>query len=189
MALPLTRNFSYAPDDPVKSADLNDIQDQIIALFAGKHGEREIWLGGGVAEARNDDPDEVPLFQPTFFGGLWQTLGSFTSTSHIGLPLTFPVGTRLKEIEIFLQEDASTAISAFLMSSDPTLASGGITQISGTKTSGTTNARSSVIWTSADADLPLVVSAALVYGVMVTLPIPSGDITQFNGARVLYDRP
>jgi len=37
MALPLSRNHTYSPSDPVRANDLNDIQDRIIAL----HG-REI---------------------------------------------------------------------------------------------------------------------------------------------------
>lgn len=36
MALPTSRNTTYAATDPVKSADLNDIQDQIIADSADK---------------------------------------------------------------------------------------------------------------------------------------------------------
>jgi hypothetical protein len=36
MSLPLTRNTSYSPTDPVKSADLNDLQDQVIALHQGR---------------------------------------------------------------------------------------------------------------------------------------------------------
>ncbi len=44
MALPLSRNTTYSPGSQVKSADLNDIQDQIIA---GSHGERRIALGAG----------------------------------------------------------------------------------------------------------------------------------------------
>lgn len=40
MALPYTRNTNYAADDPVKSADLNDLQDQIIAINNQLPGRR-----------------------------------------------------------------------------------------------------------------------------------------------------
>ena len=44
MALPLTRNRTYVGSDPLVSADMNDIQDQIIAQQAGARASRTRYL-------------------------------------------------------------------------------------------------------------------------------------------------
>lgn len=40
MALPTTRNKTYALGDPVRAADLNDLQDSVIAIHSGRRGAR-----------------------------------------------------------------------------------------------------------------------------------------------------
>jgi hypothetical protein len=44
MALPTSRNTTYTPDSPVKSYDLNDLQDKQIDSWNGKHGDRVLLL-------------------------------------------------------------------------------------------------------------------------------------------------
>jgi len=49
VALPLSRNRTYSNGDPVIPGDLNDLQDQAIALYGNKHGTRPIYLPGSAA--------------------------------------------------------------------------------------------------------------------------------------------
>ena len=85
MALPISRNFTYAPNDPVRSADLNDIQDQIISVFKGTR-KREIQLAGAIAIAG------APSLNMT---NISDAVGSFTAHVAFG---GFDVGNRITEV-------------------------------------------------------------------------------------------
>ncbi len=91
MALPFSRNTTYAPGIDVKSVDLNDLQDQIIALHA-----RVIPVG-----AR-----EGPLSNGFFVLGYWEANGV---EDHI-LPLPLIVGDVLASISVTLQWDGGPDI-------------------------------------------------------------------------------
>lgn len=91
MALPTSRNRTYAPGSQLFSADLNDLQDCIVA---DKHGARWQFFtaGRGVQEVN------VAFDQPTvgtFNGGLRAT----GATTYV-MPLSLPVGTRISNMKV-----------------------------------------------------------------------------------------
>src|SRR5262245_45507489 len=79
MGLPETRNTEYAEESQVKSADLNDFQDQIIALYRGRQapawfplalttyipfaggGPSITWLDGGGAQVTGGTSMRIPI--------------------------------------------------------------------------------------------------------------------------------
>lgn len=92
MALPLSRNTTYSPNAPVKSNDLNDVQDCVIA---GKHGTRTITYGAAA-------------FQPALAGAYNQLADGRAVISSGGptpvgaeLDLQLPVGTKLKAATVY----------------------------------------------------------------------------------------
>ncbi len=100
MALPVTRNTTYAPNDPVLSADLNDIQDQIIALAAGRRVSYKKILSltnwveiGGTSDV-------------TIQGGRL-TVSTPGGTRAVDGGLEFEVGDRLDEIRCFLRSKSA----------------------------------------------------------------------------------
>ena len=189
MALPTSRNTSYAPTDPPKSADLNDIQDQIIGLFGAKHGELELLIHasgcmGRLAPAASEAHygQDAGLVLPPAWGS------AAAAQTFVDVPIALRAGDRVKSIEIYLEEDSSSAIIAKIFEMNPS--TGAITQKSGNKNSGTTGGFASVSWTDADADVPLSIQSARLYYVEVQLPATSADmIARVLGARITYDRP
>ncbi len=99
MALPLTRNTTYGSSDQVKSADLNDIQDQIIAFWTDR--PRKVYIPGNHAIAAE-------------IADTWirQVAGSYTAVSThdavMRLPDTLVVGATIVSITVYL-ETSSTA--------------------------------------------------------------------------------
>ena len=82
MSLPTSRNRTYATDSPIRSADLNDLQDCIVGV---KHKELTLALpffGGKVASGT-----------PSYSGA-----GNVTGINSTVLAVPLPVGTRIKQI-------------------------------------------------------------------------------------------
>lgn len=106
MSLPTTRNTNYADTDPVKSADLNDIQDQIIAMYAGAHGERTIPLALG----QPGPPSSGSL--PTGSGAIRPESISFTDSLGEGVSyaLTLPVGSRILRFRVYVDANADSEL-------------------------------------------------------------------------------
>jgi hypothetical protein len=82
VVLPVSRNTNYGAEVPVRSVDLNDLQDMIIA---GKHGELEV-------------PVHASGFTPgsgaPVFGGIsW--LGAGGAAFTLFAPVVVPVGDRI----------------------------------------------------------------------------------------------
>lgn len=91
MALPLSRNTTYAPLSQVLSFDLNDIQDQIIA---GNHAaQRRITTG---AAGNSDDA--------TFPFGIWR----LAATQTLSIPLWLVDGDTLQDMFITISVSSDT---------------------------------------------------------------------------------
>lgn len=104
MALPLSRNTNYALGVPVRSVDLNDMQDCIIG---GRHGPVELTIGF------------LELFPPQTATGWvhdgaghrWNTNLQFNLFGQY--PIRLPVGKRLLSWSLRLNK-ASAATAAFV---------------------------------------------------------------------------
>lgn len=109
MALPTSRNTTYAAGSQVKSADLNDVQDKIIDLHEGKHGEITRWLPlPGIETGSGATPeDNVRLnTNPRYI----YLVGGNNARLTIWLPLA--EGERLKAVHFHLYDnDASATIA------------------------------------------------------------------------------
>lgn len=100
MALPVSRNTNYAPTDPVKSADLDDVQDQIIALADGLRNSRKIILplAHAVEVGTSGDVTINGLKIATVAPG-------FTTAANLGIPLE--VGDTIEAITFYGSKDST----------------------------------------------------------------------------------
>lgn len=174
MPLPSSRDTNYAVGADIKSADLNTIQDCIIA---GKHGALV-----KVLDAADFEPGAVgtaTLTQGT--GGGWE-YSAGTPAVYAGLSLV--EGDRIDAVDVYGYEDGSSSYTAKLYIRD--LTDGSMTQIGGTKTSGTTGAWTTVGWTSADSGIPKTVGVGESIVLEVTL---SGANVKLAGAKVTHVKP
>jgi hypothetical protein len=106
-ALPVSRNITYAAGDPVRHADFNDFQDQIIALYAGK---------------RPSKAKKMPLAIARLAGGLTGTFnddGSFTMTGGgagtLRVPLIVHAGERIQSVRARVDPAATGAVGLALV--------------------------------------------------------------------------
>lgn len=86
MALPVSRNTTYAPGSQIKSADLNDVQDKIIDLNGRFDAEETSILGGKGSGS----------------GATFASDGSITSatTGTLKIPIELPVGTEITSVDV-----------------------------------------------------------------------------------------
>jgi hypothetical protein len=91
MALPLSRNTTYALGIKILSADLNSIQDCIIG---GKFGPTDIEIGGANFNLMN------PNYAATVpsFGDDWQFTGVTPPNDNIVTGIVLPIGTQVNSI-------------------------------------------------------------------------------------------
>jgi hypothetical protein len=90
MALPTTRNKSYAIGDAVRAADLNDLQDQVIALAHPAPRPRHISpLAGAYGPASVSSQFAVAL-GTAFLGSL---------TDLFGVPIELVQGERITQVQ------------------------------------------------------------------------------------------
>lgn len=102
MSLPASRNTTYSPSDPVKSADLNAIQDQIVGA---KHPALSIALGAAAFLPKAGGNASLGDGQWTF--GAVSTLQGSASAR-------IPVGTRITTIEWFYNRGGAGNITVNL---------------------------------------------------------------------------
>lgn len=102
MALPISRNRTYSVGSAVVAADLNDLQDQIIALRAVRPRKLPLWLGrvaGGLTGTFNDDQ-------------------SFTHTGGAGtlrVPMLLRAGERIQSLRARVDPAATGTVSLILI--------------------------------------------------------------------------
>lgn len=172
MTLPLSRNRTYSPGDPIRSSDLNDIQDQIIGA---KHGELELMIAAAAAQ-----PGDVAT-NPTFdtSGRYWEHAGS-NNAVYTALPLA--PGDIIRRWEVWGRENTST-YSALLLRI--TMATGAQATI-GSKVSGTGVGVITSVVAGPDADgLPYTVLDDECIVMQVSL---AGTGNRYYGMKLTYDR-
>jgi hypothetical protein len=98
MALPSSRNTSYSPTNPLKSADLNAVQDCIIGA---KHGDLTLLISPHVGYGTN-------------FSLAFDDLVTFSGAGTWKVPLRLPVGKRLKSMTIDLAGNSAQTMQCVL---------------------------------------------------------------------------
>jgi hypothetical protein len=105
MALPVSRDLTFAPGTQIPSAVLNNIQDMIIG---GRHGEYEIYLPPAAGLSRHNLTD----LEFQFF------ISNFNNTAATGIfvvwPIVAPVGSALTEVKYYVENNAAASMIATL---------------------------------------------------------------------------
>lgn len=183
MALPTTRNRTYAALSQVVSGDLNDLQDWIVNLYAGKHSDR------------------TKLITPSFFGaaaaGLWiaENTGSPatfylkpTGTADMEIAIPLEVGERIKELHVYIysNDTNSVVMEGYKQSIVGGSAPGAGVQLGSTQTINTasTNIRKMSI-----TGLTETIAADTKYLIYLLSNTTASNVHRFYAATVVYDRP
>jgi hypothetical protein len=90
MTLPTSRNTTYAAGSPIKSADLNDLQD---AIIDGAHGDQYVIVGAAAFQQGGGSGS------PTFNGWTWDGDASNSATMFATVPLL--EGDRILEMSYY----------------------------------------------------------------------------------------
>jgi len=172
MALPISRNETYGVNSPVKSADLNDIQDNIIA---GKHGAIDVML--------HPTPSEVISGSATRNINHW--LYS-SGTVVIGHPIDLPVGTRVDAIKVYCEQSTDDQVSAepFKTDVDTDVTAD---SIAASKLSGAGAGHKEIDFTSADSGIPFTITAGKTYHLKISLL--AGAATRYKGTKLTIVKP
>ncbi|HWU86213.1 MAG TPA: hypothetical protein VN253_03015 [Kofleriaceae bacterium] len=102
MALPLSRNRDYGSGTPVASADLDDLQDMIIA---GKYGAIDIPIDGAAFTVRG------PNFAATMpaFGDHWTFVGCTPPNDTLVASLRLPVGVKINTVKWHINKNSQAS--------------------------------------------------------------------------------
>lgn len=122
MALPVSRNTTYAASTQVQSTDLNDIQDKVIDLNGRFDAEETNILGckgGGVGSTSGADGSVVS-----------------GTAANVNIPIELPVGAEISSIDIAgLRTGANDPVYEFLETVNSGGATSAIGSVSGTSAS------------------------------------------------------
>ncbi len=179
MALPTSRNTTYAAGvSQVKSADLNDLQDQIIALYKLIAPVRHLYKG--------DAHQTAALLLPVrLAGNRW---GSNSGGNREAcFPLRLPVGVTVNQIDIEVDEGAGGAAPSFYIEE---LDAGATNQLGDTITFGTTGNVVTMTWDDTTNDsvneIPFTTAAGKTYRIRAYFP-SSGQQAVLNDIKVTLD--
>jgi hypothetical protein len=176
MALPLSRDTSYAPGSQVFSADLNNLQDSIIS---GAHGPKVVLVG----------PQLAGLVTATYSGD-YVTIDS--DPERADFPIVLPQGAILEAVTVFGENigaptnevDGTIREIAFSNYAVATQT------LSTTKGAGTSNGEWTLAWTSADTDIPYTVPASdVAYQVRIQTTGAVGVTVRVYGMTYQYYVP
>lgn len=106
MTWPNQRRFTYAPGLPVRSSDLNAIQD---AIIGAKHGDVSLWIGP--EHARGDD---TPLANP-------YDIRDYFLGAAVKFYLPLAAGTRLKSVAFGVRDKLNTPIQIYVYRTKPAI--------------------------------------------------------------------
>jgi hypothetical protein len=163
MALPLSRNITYATGDPIRAADLNDFQDQIIASHF--HGNRSFEVHAAAGQGTNAAISAANGYVVSSGAGVWW------------IPLRFNVGDRIRSL-VVRGDDSGSSLTMQLYR----ISSAGVrTSVAGpSPTSGP--------WTNVGVlnAIDHVVLAGSLYYVHL---VYSAAATEIAGVGGVYDRP
>jgi len=183
MALPLTRNTTYSPDSVVRSADLNDIQDNIVNLQLGEFvTARVLHLPAAAAMQYQSDwtayDDSVDS----------NMLLSIATGDVLRLPIPLVVGDRIRSLTAFVRSTTGTGPNVKLFkqlmfaAGTGTAATGTVTQVGSTATA-----------TAAATHQDLTISGlteTITARYQYFLKVTAGAGAQlFFGAEITYDHP
>jgi hypothetical protein len=104
MALPSSRNRTYAADSPVRSADLNDLQDCIVD---GKHGDRTLIFGAAAFNVQTAVANWATATVPQRDEGQWSFAAA--AAGRIVAPVILPVGTRIRTVTWHFDKNSQAA--------------------------------------------------------------------------------
>lgn len=118
MALPLSRDVSYSSNAPVNAANLNAIQD---CLIAGKHGPITLVYGANAFAASRLSTVNLSVGDATVSigGGV---------VAAVELALALPVGTKLKSATYYGSNPSGATVNVEVLKS-PITSTGGVTTI------------------------------------------------------------
>lgn len=185
MALPTSRNRTYAALSQLVSGDVNDLQDWIVNLYAGKHGDR------------------TKLITPSDFGAGGSAYGGWTAelsgspstfflkptgTDNLAIAIPLEVGERIKELHVYVYANDTNSIimEAYKQSIVGGSAPGAGVQLGSTQTINTasTNIRKMSI-----TGLTETIAADTKYLIYLLSNTTNGNVHRFYAATVVYDRP
>ncbi len=184
MALPISRNRTYSSTSQVASVDLNDIQDQIIALSNGAHGSRTLVL---FPLAATWDPYVDGGWDTVSADGIEAGTGAYGAeqrpmTLHVPIPLR--VGDRLLSVKIYGRESASASYPIVLRVWRMTMATGSPGALGGSVNTG--GAGGNALVTASKTSLNETIALGYSYGFDVEFAVQT---QWYYGAEVTYDRP
>lgn len=179
MTLPASRNRTYAPNSPVRSADLNDIQDNIVG---GKHGDKILTIAATAGEVA------------TAAGGAWNLAAGFGVVGHawvspslanlsVSFSLPLHIGDRIKSVRALVKDTAGGhTLDMQLVKSTSTFTQ---TQIGTTQTS----AGDGSDQTLSVSGLTATIASGNFYYVVVGNNDTTVTTHRIYGVEVTYDRP
>lgn len=169
MTLPISRNTTYTPASPVKSADLNDLQDCIVG---NKHGVRTLTVLG---DAFNPDGGTFAGFGSTG-RNVWTFAGPPNDRVSAWVPLH--AGDRILTVTWFFNKAGAAALMIFDVD---------------TKNNTTVTNRDSLADASAGAaqiSVPRAIGYTLAVGDGARLRVQGTNaLHRFSHAIVSYDHP
>lgn len=192
--LPLSRNRTYANGDAVQPADLDDLQDQIIALHAalttaqatigglltdvtdleaGRHGNKQLLISAAGALANITDSEVTGNFQVS---GLWWYVPAYGSLIF-DLPLR--PGDRVRQVDVLSSIVTAGTRTVELVSN--TTGADALSVVASATSTATGDG-----WKVFDIADAVLLSTA-VYGVRYS-PGP-GSAANVAGIRITYDHP
>jgi hypothetical protein len=104
MSLPTSRNRTYAADSPVRSADLNDLQDCIIS---SKHTDRTLVFGASAFNVQTAVANWAAGTVPQRDEGEWSFAAA--AAGRIVAPVILPVGTRIRTVTWHFDKNSQAA--------------------------------------------------------------------------------
>lgn len=167
MALPDSRNTTYAADSQVLSADLNDIQDCIVE---GKHGARTHFLSAARA-IFNGSAAEIDIGAEL----IWLSSGIINGYC----PIPAKLGDRVTAVEVYVEDSGAVTVTAKLYLVNVT--DGSVTPVDVTPVTAGTAVRT----TLAFVGLPVTIAANQELVVEIDM---GGANCLYYGAKVVLDR-
>ncbi len=180
MTLPLSRNTTYAPSAQVKSADLNDIQDQIVTLHS--RAIRAVNISPAIGFSRHDLQSAEVSSQSGAVGSIGAGGDSFWT-----VPLDLREGDVVDKIEVRgLEPDGGG--EAFILQLFETVLGTSTQQIGDTITSGTTNAEVTYTWDDTTNDSVNEIPYTVVANGRLELQIQFSQTTADSESQILNVR-
>ena len=183
MALPTSRNTSYVASDPVKSADLNAVQDCIIAA---KHGDVILQIG-----ASSGQSDSVPTtatdywrYYPSLSGAVPNCWLQVAAGGSVAFGIGLKIGDRIKSVRGFIR-DTTGSHTITMGLTDNSSSADDATQVGSTQTS----AGNGTAQTLAITGLTTTIVTGHFYSVIFSNTDATGTTHAIYGVEVTYDHP